>query len=160
MEWKKPSIGWTKLNFDGSCKSLTVKASIGGLVQNHKAEFLLGYAEPIGQTNSTIAKLTALRRGLELARENGWNNIWLEGDAKILLEIIEKGKKVRCMEVERHISDIKCMLPDFNKCLVSHIYREGNGVAHKFAQMGYHLDHPTIWTLICFKMLKVQLFLE
>jgi len=57
-----------------------------------------------GQANNTIAELTSLRRGLELARENGWNDIWLEGDAKALLEIIEKGRKVRCMEVERHIS--------------------------------------------------------
>jgi len=77
--------------------------------------------------------------------------------AKTLLEIIEKGRKVRCMEVERHISDIKCMLPDFNKCLVSHIYREGNGAAHKFAQMGYHLDHPTIWRLIPLEEVVTQL---
>ncbi|BAT87000.1 hypothetical protein VIGAN_05033700 [Vigna angularis var. angularis] len=148
VEWKKPSIGWTKLNFDGSCKSLTGKASIGGLVRNHNAEFLLGYAESIGEANSTVAELTALRRGLELARENGWNDLWLEGDAKTLLEIIEKGKKARCMEVERHISDIKSILPDFNKMMVSHIYREGNGAAHKFAQIGHDLDHPTIWRLI------------
>lgn len=147
VEWKKPRIGWTKLNFDGSCKSLSGKASIGGVVRNHNAEFLLGYAESIGQANSTIAELTALRRGLEIVLENGWknNDIWLEGDAKTLVEIIVKRRQVRCMEVNRHISHINLILPEFNNCFVSHIYREGNRAADKFAQMGHGLDHPRIW---------------
>lgn len=146
VEWKKPRIGWTKLNFDGSCKGISGKASIGGVVRNHNAEFLLGYAESIGQANSTIAELTALRRGLELVLENGWNNdVWLEGDAKTLVEIILKRRKVRCTEVQRHISHINSMLPEFNNCLVSHIYREGNRAADKFAQMGHLLDEPRIW---------------
>jgi hypothetical protein len=39
VTWKKPKNGWTKLNFDGSCKGTSGKASIGGVVRNHKAEF-------------------------------------------------------------------------------------------------------------------------
>ncbi|CAL5183354.1 unnamed protein product [Lathyrus oleraceus] len=144
--WKKPKIGCTKLNFDGSCKGISGKASIGGVVRNHNAEFLLGYAESIGQANSTIAELIALRRGLELVLENGWNDIWLEGDAKTLVEIIMKKRKVRCMEVQRHMSHINSiLLPEFKNCFVSHIYREGNRAADKFAQMGHDLDEPTIW---------------
>ena len=145
VAWKKPRIGWTKLNFDGSCKCLSGKASIGGVVRNHNAEFLLGYAESIGQANSTIAELTALRKGLELVLENGWNDIWLEGDAKTLVEIIVKRRKVRCTEVQRHINHINTILPEFNNFFVSHIYREGNRAADKFAQMGHHLDQPRIW---------------
>ncbi|KAJ0081398.1 hypothetical protein Patl1_10913 [Pistacia atlantica] len=67
VAWKKPEFGWTKLNFDGSCKGGTGKGSIGGVFRNHKAEFLLGYSESIGRTTSTIAELAALRRGLELS---------------------------------------------------------------------------------------------
>ncbi|KAK7246605.1 hypothetical protein RIF29_41474 [Crotalaria pallida] len=146
VAWKKPGIGWTKLNFDGSCKGKSGKASIGGVLRNHNAEFLLGYAESIGQANSTIAELLALRRGLELVLENGWNNdIWLEGDAKTLVEIIVQRRQVRCMEVRRHISDINSILPGFNNCIVSHIYREGNRAADKFAQLGHLFDEPRIW---------------
>jgi hypothetical protein len=39
VTWKKPKNRWTKLNFDGSCKGTSGKASIGGVVRNHKAEF-------------------------------------------------------------------------------------------------------------------------
>lgn len=146
VEWKKPLIGWTKLNFDGSCKGARGRASIGGVVRNHKAEFLLGYAEPIGRASSTIAELAALRRGLELVLENGWKEqVWVEGDAKTLVEIIVQRRQVRCMEVQRHISDINSILVELDNFVVSHIYREGNRAADKFAQMGHHLDRPTIW---------------
>ncbi|KAL2467231.1 Polynucleotidyl transferase [Abeliophyllum distichum] len=92
VTWEKPEFGWTKLNYDGSCKCKTGKSSIGGIFRNHDAEFLLGYAEAIGNSNSTIAELAALQRGLELVLENGWNNVWLEGDSKSLVDIIARKK--------------------------------------------------------------------
>ncbi|CAI9087649.1 OLC1v1021778C1 [Oldenlandia corymbosa var. corymbosa] len=75
VTWAKPEKGWTKLNFDGSCKCKTGRGSIGGVLRDHEAEFLLGYAESIiGRTNSTIAELVALKRGLELVVEHGWRD--------------------------------------------------------------------------------------
>lgn len=145
VSWEKPGIGWTKLNFDGSCKGRAGKGSIGGIFRNHKAEFLLGYAESIGRTTSTIAELTALRRGLELVLENGWKDVWLEGDAKTLVDIIVERRQVRCAEVQRHVSDILSIIPEFDNCNVTHIYREGNRVADKLAQLGHQSKKPQIW---------------
>nr|POF14608.1 hypothetical protein CFP56_64669 [Quercus suber] len=101
--WEKPEKGWTKLNFDGSSK------------------------ESIGRANSTIAELAALRRGLELVLENGWNDVWLEGDAKTLIDIIAKRRQVKSSEVQRHISDINLIILELDNCLVTHVYREGIG---------------------------------
>lgn len=61
VAWDNPQIGWTKINFDGSCKCSTGRASIGGIIRDHNAEFLLSYAESIGHTTSTIAEMAALR---------------------------------------------------------------------------------------------------
>lgn len=145
VSWKKPEIGWAKLNFDGSCKCKTGKSSIGGVFRNHKAEFLLGYAESIGKTNSTIAEFAALRRGLELVLENGWSDVWLEGDSKTLVEIIGRKRSVRCAEVQRHVSCINLIITALDNCKVTHIFREGNRAADKFAQMGHQLKKPQIW---------------
>ncbi|KAM1235651.1 hypothetical protein ACFX2J_005084 [Malus domestica] len=146
VKWEKPKIGWTKLNFDGSSKGKTGKASIGGVFRNHKAEFLLGFAESIGEANSTIAELVALKRGLELVLENGFRDVWLEGDAKALLDIIVKRKKdFKCAEVQRQVNDVNSILPKLNGCIVSHVYREGNRAADKFAQIGHQLEEPRIW---------------
>lgn len=145
VAWEKPKIGWTKLNFDGSCKCKTGKSSIGGIFRNHEAEFLLGYAESIGKTNSTIAELTALSRGLELIIENGWNDVWLEGDSKSLVDVIVTKRVVRCKEVQKQISHINLLIPEIKSCIITHIFREGNRAADKFAQMGHHLKEPQIW---------------
>ncbi|KAJ4703349.1 Ribonuclease H [Melia azedarach] len=145
VAWEKPLIGWTKLNYDGSCKGKTGNSSIGGIFRDHKAEFLLGYAESIGRTTSTIAELSALRRGLELILDNGWHDVWLEGDAKSLVDIIVHRKQVKCAETQKHISDIKSIIPELNNCILTHIYREGNRAADKLAQLGHQLKKPQIW---------------
>ncbi|KAF8411243.1 hypothetical protein HHK36_003790 [Tetracentron sinense] len=145
VTWGKPDFGWTKLNFDGSSKGRTGKASIGGVFRNHKAKFLLGYAESIGNTTSTVAELVALQRGLELVLENGWDKIWLEGDAMTLVEIILQRRRVRSLEVQRHVSHINLIMPELENCKLTHIYREGNRVADKFAQMGHQWEKPRIW---------------
>ncbi|KAJ6706954.1 hypothetical protein OIU85_027321 [Salix viminalis] len=136
VSWKRPRIGWTKLNFDGSCKGKAGEASIGGLFRNHEAEFLLGYAESIGRATSTAAELAALRRGLELVLENGWSNVWLEGDSKSLVDIIVKRRRVRCKEAQKQVSRINLIMPELENCVVTHVFREGNRAADKLASIG------------------------
>jgi len=146
VAWEKPQIGWTKLNFDGSCKDSAGKASIGGVFRNYEAFlFLLGYAESIGRTTSMISELAALRRGLELVLENGWGNVWLEGDSKSLVDIILKRKLVRCKEAQRQVSYINLIIPELKNCLVTHVFREGNRAADKLARIAYQLQKPKIW---------------
>ncbi|KAK6917444.1 Ribonuclease H domain [Dillenia turbinata] len=149
VAWERPKMGWTKLNFDGSSKGRLGKASIGGVFRDHNAEFLLGYAESIGRKSSTVAELIALRRGLELVLENGWRDIWFEGDAKTLVEIIVQRRRAKCIEVQRQVSQINLMLPEVKNCIVTHIHREGNRAADKFAQMGHRLKTPRIWRHVC-----------
>lgn len=145
VTWEKPEIGWTKLNFDGSCKSKTGRSSIGGIFRNHEAEFLLGYAESIGESNSTNAELAALRRGMELVLENGWTDIWVEGDSKSLVDMIVRKRAVRCAEAQKHLHQIYLIIPELDRFTVTHVFREGNRAADKFAQLGHHLNHPHIW---------------
>ncbi|KAJ6401800.1 hypothetical protein OIU84_013963 [Salix udensis] len=145
VSWKRPRIGWTKLNFDGSCKGKAGEASIGGLFRNHEAEFLLGYAESIGRATSTAAELAALRRGLELVLENGWSNVWLEGDSKSLVDIIVKRRRVRCKEAQKQVSRINLIIPELENCVVTHVFREGNRAADKLASIGHQLQKPKIW---------------
>lgn len=147
VAWEKPEVGWTKLNFDGSCKCKTGKASIGGILRNDKAEFMLGYSESIGKTDSSTAELRALERGLELLLENGWSNgnVWLEGDSKSSVEIVAKKRAVRCAQVQKLVTDINLVMSVLDHCILTHVYREGNRAADKLAQMGHHMRSPQVW---------------
>lgn len=149
VTWEKPARGWTKLNFDGSCKCKTGKSSIGGIFRDDKAAFLLGYSEPIagGRSDSSIAEVAALLRGLEIALENGWTHqLWLEGDSKSLVDMIAQKREARCQRVQTHVDRINAILPQINHYLVTHTYRQGNRAADKFAQMGHCFTKPQIWT--------------
>lgn len=146
--WRKPEMGWTKLNFDGSCKLETGRSSVGGVLRNHEAEFLLGYAEPIAvKSNSNIAEMVALQRGLELTLENGCSDVWAEGDSMTLVQIIAQKKNVKQAQAQalHHINNINLMIKQLNNCILTHTYREGNRAADKFAQLGHCLQEPQIW---------------
>lgn len=147
VAWTRPEMGWTKLNFDGSSKGKKSpgKASIGGVLRDHEAQFLMGYAEPIGRANSTMAELTALTKGLELVLENGWKDVWLEGDAKDLVEIIIGKREVKCVEARSYFRYIDSLILDLNNFKVTHVYREGNRVANRFASIGHRYKKLEIW---------------
>lgn len=144
VTWKRPEIGWIKLNFDGSSDTSSKRASIGGVFRNHKAEFVLGYAESIGEAKSTTAEFSALRRGLELALENKWSNVWLEGDAETLIEFIKNRSRVKCKECQNHATRIKKIIMGLN-CVASHIPRKGNRTADKLARIGISSESPKVW---------------
>ncbi|KAJ1703979.1 hypothetical protein LUZ63_003758 [Rhynchospora breviuscula] len=142
-KWKKPEKGCIKLNFDGSSKSR--KASIGGVYRNHEGVFLLGYSERIEKATSSVAELVAAKRGLELALENGWFNIWIEGDAKFVVDVMGKPAQMRSKEHVKHINEIKMLLSLLNHFDASHIFRRGNKVANKLANLGYGMKMPKVW---------------
>lgn len=146
VTWQKPETGWTKLNYDGSCNYNTGKCSIGGIFRDDNAAFVLGYAQSIGQSSSNaVAELAALVRGLEIALENGWPRVWLEGDSKGLIELIAYQREARCRKVQSHVERIKVMIPQIESCLLTHTYREGNRAADRFARMGHVLKKPQVW---------------
>nr|CAD1823260.1 unnamed protein product [Ananas comosus var. bracteatus] len=143
--WRKPEIGYIKLNFDGASKYGTNNASIGGVFRNHEGIFLLGYAERIGKATSSVAELVAAKRGIELALMNSWLDLQIEGDAKAVVDLITNEMKLRSKEDLRHVRDISAMISQLNDFNASHIYREGNKVADKLAKLGYKMPKPRIW---------------
>ncbi|CAN6215888.1 unnamed protein product [Urochloa humidicola] len=143
--WRKPEAGRLKLNFDGSSKHASRHASIGGVYRDHEGEFVLGYAERIGNATSSVAELAALRRGLELAVANGWRSVWIEGDAKTVVDVVRSRARVRAREDLRLCGEIEALLPMIDDMTVSHVRREGNRVAHGFAKLGHGATCPRVW---------------
>lgn len=43
-----------------------------------------------------MVEFVVFKRGLELVLENGWIDLWLEGDVKIIMDIIFKRGRLRC----------------------------------------------------------------
>ncbi|KAJ3679423.1 hypothetical protein LUZ60_017434 [Juncus effusus] len=144
-KWKKPEKGIIKLNFDGASKTNTKKASIGGVYRNHEGVFLLGYSEHIGKATSSVAELVAAKRGLEIAVKNGFLDVWIEGDAKFVVDMLNKPGKIRTKDHLMHVEEIRVLISMLNCFNASHIYRKGNKVADKLSKIGYTTKKPKLW---------------
>jgi hypothetical protein len=46
--WQPPIVNWLKCNIDGAAVSNLGSASCGGVFRNHSADFIFGFAEPLG----------------------------------------------------------------------------------------------------------------
>ena len=64
IRWEKPDTGWVKLNTDGSASDLLNAAGCGGLMRAEQGNWIGGFSKHIGNTNSFIAEVWALRDGL------------------------------------------------------------------------------------------------
>ncbi|XP_047055526.1 uncharacterized protein LOC124661690 [Lolium rigidum] len=145
--WTAPNEGRLKLNFDGSSKgkSRSKRSSIGGVYRDHNGKFILGYAEGIGRTTSSVAEFVALKRGLELAVKNGWRDISIEGDFKSVIDTIASHAPLWAKKDLEQYMEIATMLPLLGNTTVSHVLRKGNRVANGFAELGHEADTLRLW---------------
>ena len=57
IRWKRPPVGWKKLNTDGSCVGGSDRAGCEGLVRDEYGNWVGGFTRHIGSANSFIAEL-------------------------------------------------------------------------------------------------------
>ncbi|GAU28980.1 hypothetical protein TSUD_391800 [Trifolium subterraneum] len=68
--WKSPLINWTKCNIDGATCGNPGFASCGGIFRNFTADFVYGFAEPLGFVSPHFAELCGAMRAVEIAYQN------------------------------------------------------------------------------------------
>ena len=88
VQWTKPGAGWCKLNTDGALLGNPGKAGSGGLIRDHRGEWLKGFNRGIGSTTSVIAEFWAVRDGLLLVAQMGILFLEIECDAKIVTDLL------------------------------------------------------------------------
>ena len=102
--------------------------------QGQEGEWIVGFARPLGRTNSCMAKLWALRDGLLLAKELGINNVIVELDA---LSVVLLMKNNTCNLLMEHLlTNCRNLLKEFPNTQVVHAYREANQCVDSLAKMG------------------------
>ncbi|KAL2236772.1 UNVERIFIED_CONTAM: hypothetical protein Sindi_0868900 [Sesamum indicum] len=110
--------GWQKLRKElNACKSFRHADEIG---QVH-----LAYQFALGTTTSVVSELTAVWRGLELARAHSLAPIVVEVDATVVLQLLQS--RVSGMwEVQHLIMRIVQLQQELGSD-IRHIFREANG---------------------------------
>ncbi|XAR62065.1 hypothetical protein NMG60_11016659 [Bertholletia excelsa] len=140
--WKKPEIGWTKLNADGSVDRES--AGFGGLLRDYKGEPICAYASKFPGDDIFLVESLAIWRGLILASRLGVKAIWVESDSMSVVKTINKEQPYgpRASRCLRHIWKL---LKKFEKYKVSHSWRESNRAADYISKMDIVGSDVVLW---------------
>lgn len=137
-----------KLNSDGAAKSPSRLASAGGLLRDHRGNWIAGYTCNIGIANSFLAELWGLREGLLLAKNRGISKLIAETDSETMVQVLRRDG-MSTINSNVLVTDCKLLLDHFQDSKVVHIFREGNQCADYLANIGQSspfgttiLDHP------------------
>ncbi|CAJ2641500.1 unnamed protein product [Trifolium pratense] len=141
--WQPPIFNWVKCNSDGASLGNPGPSSCGGLFRNSSAEFLGAFAYNLGISNSLSAELNGAMYAVELAHHFGWKNLWLETDSMLVVNAFKSSKTIP-WHLKNRWDNCLLLISSMN-FFVSHIYREGNTCADKFANLGLSILTLNWW---------------
>ncbi|KAK3219077.1 hypothetical protein Dsin_013047 [Dipteronia sinensis] len=151
VAWVPPSEGWVKLNVDGSCDGESGIITAGGVLRNHKKEWINGFAMNIGVGNVLDAEFWGLFEGFSMAWKLGFRRVFVESDSISVVQLIAKNSNIN-HPLFSLIQSCKMLIVGSWDCTVNHVFREGNCVADGLARLGYGKEiaittvdwHPTL----------------
>ena len=85
VKWTVPAEPFIKLNMDGSSIGNPGMAGAGSLLRDSSRSWISGFSLNMGITSNNVEELGAVRQGLKLAWDLGFEFIHLEIDSMIVL---------------------------------------------------------------------------
>uniref|UniRef100_A0A2N9H9G6 RNase H type-1 domain-containing protein n=1 Tax=Fagus sylvatica TaxID=28930 RepID=A0A2N9H9G6_FAGSY len=135
IKWASPSLGWFKLNTDGSSLGNLGLAGGGGVIRDHVGDWVGGFSRAIGVTTSVQAELRALKDGLNLAIDLGILHLEIEMDSLVAVELVKSITTPNAF-LSTIVFDCRSLMERFEICSLKHIFREVNGCADLLAKAG------------------------
>lgn len=92
--WKKPHEDYVKLNSNGAYKEPLDLAGCGGLFRDAISQWITGYARKIGTCDASHAEMWDMYEGLKIARRQGFLQLIVESDSKLLVDMVTGNYKL------------------------------------------------------------------
>ncbi|GLJ26407.1 hypothetical protein SUGI_0509100 [Cryptomeria japonica] len=90
---------------------------------------------PIGVASNNMAEFLALREGLILAKSLKIKYLEIEGDSSLTINAV-RTRDISNWKLKTKLKRILDLIKYFEETSVKHIYREGNSIADKLANLG------------------------
>ena len=136
IRWEKPEQGWLKLNTDGSWNAKLGQAAGGGLIRDGLGNWVGGFIRKMGSVNSFTAEVWALRNGLILCHQMKLPAIYVELDAKSLVDALSN-PSYNNLVISPIFDDCKLLISKIPLVRIKHIFREANICANCLANSGH-----------------------
>jgi ribonuclease HI len=101
--WKPPSSGSLKLNFNGVAKGNPGRTGLGGVIRDNKGNIIWLYDGSLGNSTNNVVEFGSLETGLEILSWEGMTNSIVEGDFALVINIVIKIQNgTRMGKIQRH----------------------------------------------------------
>lgn len=146
LHWHPPPKDTVKLNVDGSYNPSSTCMGVGGLIRSDSGDWLVGFSAFEGPGDVLLAELIAIKKGLNLAWDEGYRRIWCESDSFEAINIIEDTHRRKYHKYACVIEDILSLLRRNWHVKIKHVFRESKTCADFLAKHGdTQTEH---WTFI------------
>ncbi|KAK4478075.1 hypothetical protein RD792_017340 [Penstemon davidsonii] len=136
--WAAPTEPFIKINFDAAIDRSNNSFGIGIIARNSCGTCIGWKASRMPYPfDSEAAEAYAAKSALNFGLDNGWNNIILEGDCKVVIEGIESSFSTS--NIGPLLNEIQHLATRFVSFRAQHIFREGNQAAHALAKNPSHI---------------------
>ncbi|CAO2820677.1 unnamed protein product [Amaranthus hypochondriacus] len=126
---RAPPIGFIKTNVDGAFSHLDDKHGIGMVANDSDGVFIMVGSHTLCFDGSAeMVEAKAVLRALELAKSQGWQNVNVEGDCKMIMEALY-GSRHRTFHVQTIVDNCLAFYYDFASLSFKFGYRECNGLS-------------------------------
>ncbi|XP_042965908.1 uncharacterized protein LOC122299590 [Carya illinoinensis] len=133
VKWNKPSVGWAKLNVDGSSLGNPGQMGAGGIIRDDKGRMMWAYAKEMEVGTNNEAELRALYYGLKYCKDLALEKIEIEVDSLLVANWL-RGGRCSIWYLEDYWEEIQDILNTL-VFKVMHVFREGNAGADFLARL-------------------------
>jgi ribonuclease HI len=152
--WQPPPLCWVKCNSNDASKGNPGPLACGGIFRDNQANDLGCFASNFGICDAFSAELIGAITAIEIAQRRGWNHLWLECDSK-LVTLTFKSQLAIPWKLRNRWNNCLFLVRNMY-FVVSHIYREGNRVADKLANLGFGIN-DSLWFDSCSMVFRSDL---
>ncbi|KAJ8425990.1 hypothetical protein Cgig2_007804 [Carnegiea gigantea] len=132
IEWRVPSPGFIKVNFDGA-KIGESGHGLGMVARDCSGSIVMAAVQQgVGFQGPEYVEAMAYKWAMKQAPERGVLSIMVEGDSLSLMSKLKKKEHPNTV-LGFLVQDILCLASSFSFCSFHHIRRVGNRVAHTLA---------------------------
>jgi ribonuclease HI len=145
VRWKLPDDGVIKINTDASFLERTMTGSSGLVVRDHTGALLRAQALWYDNAaNVQLMEAIALRDGVRLAVERGYQRVIFETDSLIVVKLCEEEENNRS-ELMSICQEIRELSRAFSSFSLKHIGRDANLAAHLCAKQASADRRRCLW---------------
>lgn len=147
IPWSPPSPGGLKWNVDASFNPRLNRAAIGGVLRNHRGEFICMFSTPIPSMEINDAEVNAIFRVVQISLLNDsrihLDNMVIESDSLNAVRWCHSSDDGP-WNLNFHLNLIRNTLNQNQSILLIHHPRSSNHVADALAKQGLHISSEFI----------------